>query len=355
MEADMDQLNKDYQELVVEGRDCPELIIKVGDQDMELGEFNPSMPLIPDIEFDPLHPSLGDEGSLPELGIFHLRDDCANVPNGPIKGALMYKGHNIIDPRRVQLALAYARGIRQVPTYVITGDEALIDLEWGNLQGPAPTSGMAPTGGCPTEGRSAEGSPAEGRPAEGRPVRVRRRIEAPPPPPPPAPPVEGLVEARLVRVKETSKQRRLRRARSMKAREEVASPLDTRLIHKVRVLEAKLKAEQALVNREKAVTRQAYDDVNRLTRDLGRARADLARAQEDLKTLRAEKDELARKLKGTEFSGGKMLSAGENSVSNFSGQNRATPGPNRATPGPNRAAPAALGRPGPNWAQGPFL
>jgi len=283
-----------------------------------------------------------------------------------------------MDPKRVQLALAYARGIRQVPTYVLAGDDALIDLEWGNLQGPIPTSGMAPAGGCPTEGRSAEGRPAEGhpaegrpaesRPAKGRPVGGRCRIEAPPPP------VEGLVEARLVRVKETARERRLRRERSRRAKGEVVpSPPDTRLIHKVRVLEAKLKAEQALVNREKAVTRQAYDDVNHLTRDLGKARADLARAQEYLKTLRAEKDEFAKKLKGKEFSGGKVSSAGENSNSNFSGQNRATPGPNRAapapvtparvTPGPNQSAPAALGHPAPaalgcpglSWAQGPFL
>jgi len=78
--------NKDYQELVVEGRDCPELIIEVEEQDMELGEINPSMPLIPEIEFDPLHSSLGDEGSLPELGIFTLGTTAATSPTAPLRG-----------------------------------------------------------------------------------------------------------------------------------------------------------------------------------------------------------------------------------------------------------------------------
>jgi len=57
MEANMDQLSRDYQELVVEGKDCHELIIEVEERDMELGEIDPSMPLI-DIEFDPIRPSL---------------------------------------------------------------------------------------------------------------------------------------------------------------------------------------------------------------------------------------------------------------------------------------------------------
>jgi len=68
-----------------------------------------------------------------------MRDDCSNVPDSPIRGALIYKGHNIVDSKRVQLAQAYARGIRQILAYVLTGSDQVIDLEWGNLQGPTPT------------------------------------------------------------------------------------------------------------------------------------------------------------------------------------------------------------------------
>jgi len=318
MDQELINLNKEFKELVGEPMDLggnPFGVPPVLDLRGDPFENPPAVP-----DFGAPVSTLPDLGPLPELSIFKLNADCSNAPleGTPLPGALIYKNNNIVDPKRIGLALAYARGFQRIPAHILTCEERVLDEEMAKLS-------MNPVVGQPN---------------------------------PPNHPIQGD------RFQETSRERNRRRnqAKRKKAKRvkpgsnpgpgqarqprQHGLPTDTRLLNRIRFLESQLKEERGAVQKEKAVTRQAYEDVNRLTRELGKAKADLVRVTADLERVRANRDDILKKLNksGEEFSGGKLLlSVNENSI--ISG------------PAPSRAAPAALGRPpiSPSWAVGPFL
>jgi len=166
---------------------------------------------------------LPDLGPLPELDIFRLQADCGNAPveGAPLPGALIYKNHNI-EPKRIRLALAYARGICQIPAHVLTCEEGVLDAEMSKLSvGPVPDPSNPPN--HPDLGDHARESARERNRRRNAAKRKKAKRESAGSNPP------GPSQARQPR----------------------PPPPDTRLLNRIKFLESLLRAEKGLVQKER--------------------------------------------------------------------------------------------------------
>jgi len=223
--------------------------------------------------------------TLQDPGIFRLEDDCSNVPpTGTVAPrVVMYKGVNIIDPLRINLALSFARHWRRVPASVLSGGTA--DLE-------------------ELARRGRESLRNQGR--------LRKR-EAVKPPEETTEPSEVQPEE-AVKAKRPRNRKRPRRTQG-KGGARRYPPFhqtpDDRLVARIRALESQLQ-------REKAVAHQGHMEINRLTKELGKEKVENTRLNADLIRIRAERDafkqQIAKDQEKTPNPGKKPTSLGQRSV-----------------------------------------
>jgi len=193
----------------------PEVVSPRGSPPLDL-PVEPEAPPEPEVEPVVVAPPPVVVPAVPPVvatpGFFRLKGDCSNaLPVGaPRPRAVLYKAHNITDPRRIQLALCFARNFKRIPAEVLTGDTAALD----RLSQRARESLSRPNPARPPQRETVPG-PQEAK--SRRPRKRKRSLKCP---------ADGGL-----------------------------SPADD---------------FESLYNREKAVNHQAHTEINRLNRELGK-------------------------------------------------------------------------------------